>query len=84
MVLDQFKIKYSLPNLFTIVSELHLLFQSLTKGLFYRTAAMGEKKQRTEAGSNALIPPSINDLFMRTQPIRREGKTKSILDLGME
>ena len=44
----------------------------------------GEEKERTEAGSDALIPPSINDLFMRTQPIRRERKTKSILDCGME
>lgn len=67
-----------------IISELHLLFQSLTKELFYRTTAMGEEKERTEAGSDALTPPSINDLFMRTQPIRREGKTKSILDCGME
>lgn len=66
------------------ISELHLLLQSLTKGLFYRTVAMGGEKERTEASSDALIPPSINDLFMRTQPIRREGKTKSILDLGME
>ena len=45
---------------------------------------MGEEKERTEAGSDALIPPSINDLFMRTQPLRRERKTKSILDCGME
>lgn len=43
-----------------------------------------KKKGEPEADSEALVPTAINGLFMRTQPIGREGKTKSILDLGMD
>lgn len=49
MVLDQFKIKYPLPQKMIYDIWAHLLLQSLTKGLFNRTAAMGGKKERNRS-----------------------------------